>query len=123
MIQNLILQSLAGGIGLWLAVRFVPEVTLIGDPRIFVYAGIALGVMNTIVKPVLNIITFPIRVITLGISSLVVSILMVLAVEIFFIELDIAGLIPLFQTTVIVWGMSLVLNLFGKGKITSSTTA
>ena len=122
MIQNLVLQFIAGVGGLALAVRFIPEVTIEGGFQMLLIIGGVLGIINAIVKPLLNAITLPIRILTLGISGLVLNILMVLAVEIYFTELNIIGLMPLIWTTLIVWGLGLILNLFGKGRFMNRNT-
>ena len=115
MLQSLFLQIVAGIGGLALAIRVLPEVEFTGDIQLLLIAGTVLGIINAIIKPILNVLTLPIRIITLGLSSFVINILIVLAVDIYFVELDIMGLLPLFWTTLIIWGISMVLNLFGKG--------
>ena len=115
MLQSLFLQIVAGIGGLALAIRIVPEVEFTGDIQLLLIVGVVLGIINAVIKPILNILTFPIRILTLGLSSFVINILMVLAVDIYFVELDIVGLLPLLWTTLIIWGISMVLNLFGKG--------
>ena len=115
MLQSLFLQIVAGIGGLALAIRVLPEVEFTGEIQLLLIIGVVLGIINAIIKPILNVLTLPIRIITLGLSSFVINILIVLAVDIYFVELDIMGLLPLFWTTLIIWGISMVLNLFGKG--------
>jgi putative membrane protein len=117
MIQSLFLQIAAGIGGLAIAVRFVPGVEFTGEIQQLLIAGAVLGIINVIVKPILNVLTLPIRILTLGLSSLAINALLVLAVDIYFEELDIVGLLPLIWTTLIVWILSMLLNLFGKGKV------
>ena len=115
MLQSLFLQIVAGIGGLALAIRVLPEVEFTGEIQLLLIIGVVLGIINAIIKPILNVLTLPIRILTLGLSSFVINILIVLAVDIYFVELDIMGLLPLFWTTLIIWGISMVLNLFGKG--------
>ena len=115
MLQSLFLQIVAGIGGLALAIRVLPEVEFTGEIQLLLIIGVVLGIINAIIKPILNVLTLPIRILTLGLSSFVINILIVLAVDIYFVELDIMGLLPLFWTTFIIWGISMVLNLFGKG--------
>jgi putative membrane protein len=117
MIQSLFLHIAAGIGGLAIAVRFVPDVGFSGDVQQLLIAGAVLGIINVVVKPILNVLTLPIRILTLGLSSLVINTLLVLAVDIYFEELNIIGLLPLIWTTSIVWILSMLLNLFGKGKV------
>ncbi|MDO8424605.1 MAG: phage holin family protein [bacterium] len=114
---KVLFQIIASILGLYLAQKFIPGVSLkpiSGDSVYFGYAlnqswqvlvltGGALGLMNTIVKPILKAVTLPLRIITFGLFSFVINILIVWVADIIFPELVIDGLIPLFWTTVIVW--------------------
>jgi len=118
MIRNLLVQILAGIAGLWIGVRYIPDVELDGAMLTLVYAGILLGVINGILKPVLNLITLPLRILTLGLFGLVVNILMVWLIDIVFVELIITGLLPLLWVTLVVWILGIVLSITSKGRIT-----
>lgn len=118
MLLNILLQVVAGIGGLWIAVRYIPLVELEGTMLTLVYAGILLGLINAVIKPILKLITLPLRLLTLGLFGLVINIFMVWVVDIVFVELIITGLMPLFWTTLVVWGMSVVLSITSKGRIT-----
>lgn len=120
----LLLQVFSGILGLWLAGRFVPGVDFTGpffvlpkQAALFgqflnslVFVGGLLGLLNYFVKPILNKITFPLRIITLNLFSLVIAMFLVWAVDIFSQQLIIEGLKALFFTTLIVWGLNLILS-------------
>ena len=124
--NSLILQIIAGILGIFLATKFVPGVSLEVIPgqsslfgiefttswQILLLIGSALGLINFFIKPVLKMITLPLRILTFGLFSLVINMVMVWTVDIFFPELVIQGIIPLFWTTVIIWGVSLLLGLY-----------
>ncbi len=123
-VWNLLIQIISAILGLWLAQRFVPNVDFIGsffilptkisDISPFLHtltsAGILLGILNFAVKPILKKITFPLRIITFNLFSLVIAMFLVWLVAIFAPELIIQGLKPLFFTTVSVWGLNLLLS-------------
>ena len=117
MIHTLILQIISGIAGIWLATQFVPEVEFTGHIKTLFLAGAALGIINSFLKPILKIVALPLRLLTLGLFSLVINMGMVWLIDVYFQELIIPGLIPLFWTTLIVWGLSVVLHLFSKGSI------
>ncbi|MFC1789698.1 phage holin family protein [Patescibacteria group bacterium] len=119
------LQIIAGILGLYLADKFINGVIFTGQHYFFipknqgeisiflsslVAIGIFLGILNSIVKPILNKITFPIRIITLNLFSLIIAVAMVWITDIIFPELIINGIVPLFWTTVIVWGLGFILT-------------
>ena len=123
--NSLILQIIAGILGFFLATKFVPGVSLQILPgqsslfgieftaswQILLLIGFALGLINFFIKPVLKMITLPLRILTFGLFSLVINMGIIWAVDILFPELVISGIIPLFWTTVIVLGVSLLLGL------------
>jgi putative membrane protein len=59
-------------LGLWLATRWVSGIS-IDDARTLVLAGIVLGVVNAIVRPIALILTLPLTILTLGLFLLVVN--------------------------------------------------
>ena len=123
--NSLILQIIAGILGIFLATKFVPGVSLQILPgqsslfgieftaswQILLLIGFALGLINFFIKPVLKMITLPLRILTFGLFSLVINVGIIWTVDILFPELVISGIIPLFWTTVIIWGVSLLLGL------------
>jgi putative membrane protein len=119
MLWSFFLQIVAGVAGLFLAdkvlsgVDFTGQKFLLPNSRDFfdtlIFVGIFLGTLNAIIKPILNKIAFPLRVITLNIFSLIIAMAMVWITDIIFPELVINGLISLFWTTIIVWGLGFIL--------------
>jgi putative membrane protein len=59
-------------IGLWIASAWVSGIR-IDDARTLVLAGIVLGVVNAIVRPITVILTLPLTILTLGLFLLVVN--------------------------------------------------
>ncbi len=109
--RRVLLQIIAGIAGLYIASQFVPNVEFQNPWPQIIWAGGVLGMLNFLAKPVLNIITFPLRILTFGAVSLLVNMLFVWAVDILFIDLIIPGFIPLLLVTLVVWAVSFLLNL------------
>lgn len=107
---TLFLQIVAGILGIWLAQRYVQGVEFTGPWQTLALAGLALGLINFFIKPILKIITLPLKILTLGLFGLVINMLMVWVVDIIFPELIIPGIIPLFWTSLIVWGFAFILT-------------
>jgi putative membrane protein len=59
-------------IGLWIATRWVHGIR-IDDARTLVMAGLVLGVVNAVIRPIAVILTFPLTILTLGLFLLVVN--------------------------------------------------
>jgi putative membrane protein len=71
-----ILRALITALGFWLATRLVSGI-YIADAGTLVLAGVLLGVVNAIVRPIAIILTLPITILTLGLFLLVVNTAMV----------------------------------------------
>jgi len=111
---RLFLQIVAGIVGIWLAARYVPRVEFVGDWQALVLAGVILGLINFFIKPILKVITLPLRIITFGLFGLVINMLMVWIVSLIFPELVFPEelfqkTVSLFLTSLIVWGINFIL--------------
>jgi putative membrane protein len=71
-----ILRALITALGFWLATRLISGI-YIADAGTLVLAGVLLGVVNAIVRPIAIILTLPITILTLGLFLLVVNTAMV----------------------------------------------
>lgn len=104
---------LAGCIGLALALVLVPGVEVPGNTtqiiKIIILAGIVLGLFNYFLKPILKLITLPLRLLTFGLFGLVINMAIIWVVDVIFTpEINIIGLWPLFWTALLVWGANLI---------------
>lgn len=75
-----------------------------------------LGVLNTIVKPFLIILTLPITILTLGIFLLVINVLMVMLADKFLSGIHIDGFFWAFIFGLLLSFLSSILNNLGKGR-------
>jgi len=73
-------------------------------------AAAVFGVLNTIVKPLLRLITLPLAILTLGIAWFFVSLFMLLLTQWIVSGFDIHGFWTLVAATLIVWVVNLVLD-------------
>jgi len=98
-----ILRALMTAIGLWIATRWVTGIR-IDDAATLIAAGVRLGVVNAIVRPIAIVLTFPITIVTLGLFLLVVNTAMVALVAAMLPGFHIwGGFWSAFLTAVIVW--------------------
>ncbi|MEP6966837.1 MAG: phage holin family protein [Pseudomonadota bacterium] len=85
------LHALATALGFWIAAQIVPGVHA-GGWGSLIAAGVLLGIVNALVRPILVILTFPLTILTLGLFLLVVNGLMVWLVTLFLKGIQIHGL-------------------------------
>ena len=109
--KKLLLQIITGILALWLATKLVNGIEFNGSRQILLLAGAILGLLNFFIKPILKTVALPLRILTFGLFSLVINIGIIWAVDSLFNELRFTGIYPLFWTTVLVWGLSLILPI------------
>ena len=71
-------RLLVNAVALWAATALVSGVTFEGGWLPFLGVALVFGVVNTIIRPVLKLLTFPIIIVTLGIFALVINGLMLM---------------------------------------------
>ena len=71
-----VLRAVISALGLWIATRWVSGIR-IDDAGTLILAGLLLGVVNAIIRPIAILLTLPITIVTLGFFLLVVNAAMV----------------------------------------------
>lgn len=124
MLWQLFVQILASILGIYTATKVVPGVALKIIPgetgflgvainhfwQILVIVGIILGLVNYFIKPILKIISLPLRILTLGLFTIVINMAIIWAVDVLFPEFIVSGITPLFWTSIIVGAISFILK-------------
>ena len=71
-----LIRLLVNAAALWVATRLVPGVSFDGGTLPFLGVALVFGVVNAFVRPLMQILTFPLILVTLGLFLLVVNGLM-----------------------------------------------
>lgn len=127
--KKLLLNVLSAISGIWLATIFVSGVnvellpnsgffgiSLTAQWQIILLLGIILGFLNYFLKPILNVITLPLQIITLGLFSFIINIALIWIIDVIFKELSVPFIYPILLTTLIIWGINIVLSKIIKTK-------
>jgi len=123
--MDLIFQIIAGVLGIFLSSKFVPGVSLEVIPGKSIFFGITftqnwqilllvggiLGLINFFIKPILDKITLPLKILTFGLFSLILNMAIIWVLDILFLEFQVLSIVSLFWTTIICWGINLILGL------------
>ena len=123
--MDLIFQIIAGVLGIFLSSKFVPGVSLEVIPGKSIFFGITftqnwqilllvggiLGLINFFIKPILDKITLPLKILTFGLFSLILNMAVIWVLDILFLEFQVLSIVSLFWTTIICWGINLILGL------------
>lgn len=70
--SGFLLRFLISALGLWLATAVLPGIHIAGIGTLLI-AGVLLGLVNAVVRPVLVILTLPLTIVTLGLFLLVIN--------------------------------------------------
>jgi len=102
---NILINLLVTGIAVVISSYILPGVKVDGFLTAVV-VGVVLGIVNSILKPVLVILTLPITILTLGLFTFVINALLVMLVS---------AIVPGFKVDGFLWALifSVVLSLVG----------
>lgn len=78
--------------------------------QILLVLGFVLGLINYFVKPILNFISFPLRILSFGFFSLILNMFLVWLLDFIFVELEIEGFKNLFLATILIWASDSLLT-------------
>jgi putative membrane protein len=107
--KQLVLSWVANAIVLAVVVAVLDGVTVdtTGD---LIRAALLFGILNTILKPILRLLTLPLAFITLGLIWFGVAMLMLWLTDLLVSGFDIHGFRALFWATIVVWAVNIVLD-------------
>lgn len=121
--QKLLGNIITATLGLWLATLFVPGVyvsvyadsnffgfSLTQTWQIFLLLGATLGLINFYIKPVLDTLALPLKIITLGLFGLIIEMALIWGVDYMFKEFSAPLLYPLLWTAIIIWALNIIVN-------------
>jgi putative membrane protein len=113
-----LIRAVIVALGLWLATSWVSGVS-IDTPETLLLAGILLGVVNSVIRPIAIVLTLPMTVLTLGLFLLVINAGMVALVAWILPGMHVHGFGAAFWTAILVSIVSMIGSWFvgGKGKV------
>jgi putative membrane protein len=110
----LILQIMINALSIAVAVRFVEDITFTGEWWKMIIIGAVFGIVNSIIKPIVTIFTFPLIILTLGLFTLIINTLMLFLTANLSgplnLGLHIAGFWPAFKGAIIISIVSVLLS-------------
>ena len=71
--MRLILKLLINALALWLASELIGGIDLKGDFWQILLVALIFGVINTFIKPILKLLSFPVIILTLGLFTLIIN--------------------------------------------------
>jgi len=114
--MRLLLRVLINAAALWVAVRIVPGLAYTGTPLMLLGVALVFGIVNTILKPIVILLSLPAVLLTLGVFLLVINALMLWLTGWLSTALglgfQVQGLGPAFLGAIVVSLVAWVLSLF-----------
>jgi putative membrane protein len=112
--MSILLRLAINAAALWATARFVDGITYSGSWPGLLGLALVFGIVNTFVRPVLKLFSFPITIITLGLFTFVINAFMLMLTAWIAAQLGIAftvaGFVPALIGAVCVSLLSMVLN-------------
>ena len=112
--MGFIVRVLLNGLAIFAAAWLVPGIYLAG-PVPALIAGVILGLVNALVRPILVILTLPFTLITLGLFLFVVNTICLALTAAVVPGFEISGFVPAFLGALIVTVVSWILSGLAKG--------
>ena len=111
---SFIIRIVGNTVALWVAYYLVPGFFISGNLEQYLIAGVILGLLNMVVKPILKAISFPLILLTLGLFTLVINgfILWLLDYLVSFITIE--SITALIGATLIVTIINLFFSIIAK---------
>ena len=75
--MTFLIYLIANPLALWVAQKYVPGFVVQGGLKEYLIAGILLGLLHLILRPILKLVAFPLIILTLGLFNLVISALLI----------------------------------------------
>jgi len=100
MIKIFLLLGLGNAFALWFVANYLlPEaLTIEGGTIAYIYIGVVFSILNLIIKPILNLVTFPLRILTLGAIVILIHAIMLYLLQ------EVINTLELFQATMTIHG-------------------
>ncbi len=110
------LHVAANALALYLAGQWIPGITAPHDWQTLAVAGLVLGLINLIVKPVVKLLSLPFIILTLGLFYLVINGLMLALASYLLDSVRIDGCVPAILGGFLVAAFNWFIGLFDGGK-------
>ncbi len=113
--RNMLLHWAFNAAALWVAAYFLPGLDFTGDLLQLLLVAAVFGIVNSLLRPLLTVLTCPLIVLTLGLFTLVINAVLLLVTgwlsQRWDLGFSVAGFWPAFWGGLVVGLVSLVLSM------------
>jgi len=116
--MKFLIRLLINAAALWVAARLIPGIVYDGGWLGLLFVALVFGALNAFIRPILNLLTCPLLILTLGLFTLVLNAIMLLLTgwvsNILGLGFHVAGFWPAFWGALVISIVSFLLSLFVK---------
>lgn len=109
-------QILGNILALWLATYFIAGIKYDNNWQTLIVAGLILGVVNFILKPIISLISLPLIILSLGFFSIIINALMLYIVAYFVEGLKIESFLAAILGAFLISIINILINSLFKSK-------
>ena len=110
MIRWLLVSWVGNAVVLGLVGWILSAVTFHGSTWTVIWSALVFGILNTVLKPVLKLLTLPLALVTFGLAWFFVSMLMLWLTQTIISGFDIHGFWNYVWATILVWAVNMVVD-------------
>lgn len=111
--SKLVIRLVINAVGLWVAASFVGGIHLTNQVVDLLFVALIFGLINALIKPIIDIFTCPFYVITLGLFTFIVNALMLMLTgQLSGGRLEVDSFLAAFLGGIVISIVSLLLSLF-----------
>ncbi|MDO8240779.1 MAG: phage holin family protein [Candidatus Moranbacteria bacterium] len=100
--MRVLIRILANCAAILIAAKYIPGFIFSGSPTDLLIAGIVIGLINGLIKPIIELIALPVVFLTLGLFNIIINVGLMLLADKFLTQLTIEGFWPAFWGVVVI---------------------
>jgi len=114
--MRFVMRIVVTAIALWAATRLVSGITFHGNWLDLACVALVFGILNSVIRPILTFLAFPLLIVTLGLFTFVLNAVMLLLTSAlsskFGFDFHVAGFWPAFWGAIVIGIVSFLLSMF-----------
>ncbi len=111
-IWRIIILIFSNALALFVAAKIVDGIVIEASWANYLIAGALLGIVNTFVRPIIKLLSFPFIILSLGLFTIIINIVLLFAVSFFLPTFNIEGIIAAFWGVLIISIVNYLISIF-----------
>lgn len=112
--MHLILRIMANCVAIIISAKYITGFDFTGSPVDLLIAGVVIGLINALIKPIIQLISLPVVILTLGLFNIIINIILLLIADRFLSQLTIQSFAAAFWSLIIFSLVNFVISHLSK---------